>query len=529
MKKIRALIAFACALVATLALAVPAFAADGHTITITSETGGHTFVAYQIFGGNYDNTVDSTPTLSNVEWGTGVNDDVLEAIQQDQAIGGYFNSCKNAADVAKELENATDNTGAKVFQTDSDAIDAFAAIVAKHVNKDGGVRSALTPNSTYTYTISGLGDGYYIIIEDDLGEDSTAANAYSKFMIQLLGDVTVEAKADVPTITKQVTDVNDSTGVSTVGDSADYDFGDVVPFTITATVAENYDDYAAYKFVIHDTLAAGLQLESASIEVSVDDTQVASGYEVVTENLSDGCTLEVRFADLKKITDVDVKAGSVIKIKYNAKLLDEATVGGAGNSNTATLEYSNDPRDVTGGKTAKTVSDTVTVFTYQVIINKVDEKQSALDGAAFKLEKKIKGTNGAEDTWSLVEEIAAADDRTEFTFDGLDDGAYRLTETTTPAGYNTMDPVEFTIAAEHEIGATGSQITALTGSATDNALKFASDVSAGSLTASVVNLRGATLPSTGGMGRTAIIAAGAVLAVVAGVGLVAKFRASRMK
>ena len=45
----------------------------------------------------------------------------------------------------------------------------------------------------------------------------------------------------------------------------------------------------------------------------------------------------------------------------------------------------------------------------------------------------------------------------------------------------------------------------------------------------IQNLRGATLPSTGGIGKTVLITAGAVLAVVAGVGLVAKFRASRMK
>ena len=526
MRKIKALISFACALVATLALAVPALAAGGHTITITSETGGHTYVAYQIFSGDYDDTVDKTPTLSNVEWGSGVNGDVLGAIQQDQAIGGYFDSCKSAADVAEVLENAADSTGAKVFQTDSDAIDAFAAIVAKHV-KGSGTSSTLKQGTEYTYTISGLEDGYYIIIEGDLDEGNTVANAYSKFMIQLLGDVTVGAKADIPTITKQVTDVNDSTGGSATGDFADYDFGDTVPFTITANVAANYDDYAVYQFVIHDTLAAGFELDSSSVKVSVDDTQIASGYDVVTTGLSDGCTLEVRFANLKNVTNV--KAGSAIKVEYNAKLLDTATVGGAGTDNTATLEYSNDPRDVTGGKTAKTVSDTVTVFTYQVIINKVDEDDQPLDGAAFKLEKKIKGANGADDTWGTVEEISAVDNKTQFTFDGLDDGAYRLTETTTPAGYSTMDPVEFTIAAEHEIGATGSRITALTGTATDNALTFASDVSAGSLTANVVNLRGATLPSTGGMGRTVIIVAGAVLAVVAGVGLVAKFRASRIR
>lgn len=526
MRKIKALISFACALIATLALAVPALAAGSHTITITSETGGHIYVAYQIFSGDYDDTVDKTPTLSNVEWGSGVNGDVLAAIQQDQAIGGYFGSCKNAADVAKVLENAKDGTGAKVFQTDSDAIDAFAAIVAKRVKGDG-TSSNLKQGTKYTYTISGLEDGYYIIIEDDLDEDSTVANAYSKFMIQLLGDVTVEAKADIPTIAKQVTDVNDSTGESTTGDFADYDFGDSVPFTITATVAANYDDYAVYKFIIHDTLAAGFALDSSSIKVSVGDTPITSGYDVVTNGLSDGCTLEVKFADLKKIASV--KAGSVIKVEYNAELLDTAVVGGAGNSNTATLEYSNDPRDATGGKTAKTVSDTVSVFTYQVVINKVDEDQSVLDGAAFKLEKKVKGANGAEDTWSTVEEIAAADNKTQFTFAGLDDGTYRLTETATPDGYNTMDPVEFTIAAEHEIGATGPQVKTLTGTATDDALTFTSNVSAGSLTASVINLRGATLPSTGGIGKTVLIGAGAVIAVVAVVGLVTKLRASRME
>lgn len=525
MRKIKALISFACALIATLALAVPALAAEGHTITIISETGGHTYVAYQIFSGDYDDTVDNTPTLSNVEWGSGVNDDVLGAIQQDQAIGDYFSNCKSATDVAKVLENAIDSTGAKVFQTDSDAIDAFAAIVAKHV-KGNGTSSVLTPDSTYTYTISGLGDGYYIIIEDDLDEDSTAANAYSKFMVQLLGNVTVESKADVPTITKQVTDVNDSTGVSTVGDSADYDFGDVVPFTITATVAENYDDYAAYKFVIHDTLAAGLRLDSASIKVSVDGTQVTSGYELVTNNLSDGCTFEFKFADLKSIASVE--ANSVIKVEYNAELLDAATVGGAGNDNTATLEYSSDPRDATGAKTAKTVSDTVTVFTYQVIINKVDEQSQPLDGAAFKLEKKVKGANGAADTWSLVEEIAAADDRTEFTFDGLDDGTYKLTETNTPTGYNTMEPVEFTIKATHDSEAADPKLTDLTGAATDSSPTFNSNVNDGSLTASVANKRGATLPSTGGIGKTVLIGTGAVIAVVAVVGLVTKYRASRM-
>ena len=238
MKTIRRLLTLACALVAALAIAVPAYAADKHTITINSETSGHTFTAYQIFSGEYDNTVGGSSTLSNIRWGSDVNKtSALSALQNDTTIGDYFKSCISAADVAAVLQN-TEAGGAKVFADDSDAIDAFAAVISK--NLDGaGKTSTLKPDSTYEYTISGLDDGYYLVT-DAIGSDSTTGNAYSKFMIQLVGNVEVDAKADVPIITKKVADIDDTTGTTTTGDSADYDFGDNVPFTITATVADNY-------------------------------------------------------------------------------------------------------------------------------------------------------------------------------------------------------------------------------------------------------------------------------------------------
>ena len=47
----------------TVGMGVCAFAAGNHTITIESKTGGHTYQAYQVFGGTYD---DTSKKLSDV-------------------------------------------------------------------------------------------------------------------------------------------------------------------------------------------------------------------------------------------------------------------------------------------------------------------------------------------------------------------------------------------------------------------------------------------------------------------------------
>lgn len=514
MKRIQKLLVFMCALVATIAIAVPAYAAGSHTLTITSETGGHTFTAYQIFSGDYD---DPSDALSNVKWGDGVSGDaLLEALGRDAVIGSHFVDCDSAADVASVLQNAEDN-GVKVFLNDSVAVDAFAAVVSGNL-KGNGAASTLEEGTTYEYKISGLADGYYFV-KDAIDAGSGTGNAYSKFIIQLANDERVAAKADVPTITKKVADINDTTGIPSPGDSADYDFGDDVAFTITATVADNLADYDVYKFVIHDTLAAGLALNEDSVKVAVGQTKI-SNYTLET-NPSDGCSFEIQFADLKTVDGVS--AGSTITVTYTAKLGDGAIIGGSGNDNTATLEYSNDPNDSTGDTMGETVSDTVTVFTYQLIVNKVDERNAELLGAAFSLQKKK--SDGGWDTEKQLTVDSA--DGSKFSIAGLDDGTYKLTETTTPAGYNTMEPVEFTIEATHDADDQDPELTSLT--ANGGSLEFTSRLNDGSLSVTIKNLRGATLPSTGGMGKTVLITAGAILVVGAGVGLVAKYRANRMK
>lgn len=264
----------------------------------------------------------------------------------------------------------------------------------------------------------------------------------------------------------------------------------------------------------------GLSFNPNSVKVAVNGTSVdASNYTVKTaKDLTDGCTFEVVFTDLK--TAVAAKNGSEITVDYTSTLTANATLGNQGNVNKARLQFSNNPNSEQGGEstpTGETPWDNVIVFTYKVVVNKVNENKEALKGAAFKLEKKLK--NG---TTKPVKEFTAGED-TSFTFSGLDDGDYVLTETTTPAGYNTIKPITFTVTADHKVEWTTGErtdvLTSLSGNAASGEITLAADKTAGSLTADVVNVKGSNLPSTGGMGTTVLYAAGAAIVLVAAFGI----------
>ena len=94
---------------------------------------------------------------------------------------------------------------------------------------------------------------------------------------------------------------------------------------LKGTVAADYDNYTVYKMTFHDHQSAGLTFDKTSVEVKVDGKVVNSGYEVVTEGLEDGCTFEVRFANLKLIPSV--KKGSTITVEYKSKLNEHAVIG----------------------------------------------------------------------------------------------------------------------------------------------------------------------------------------------------------
>lgn len=560
MKHIKKLASLLLALVMVLSLAVTAFADEPTTysITINNSTAGHTYEAYQIFTGDLHEVTTgegeaatTTKVLSNIVWGSGVSEEGKTALQNKYDTA----ETKSAAGVAAALTN--DN--AVQFAKDA-----------------AGYLTTTKVDSTYSetnknYTISGLAAGYYLVKDKD-GSLTGDSDSYTEYIIQVVGNVTATPKSDVPEVQKKVKDINDSTDTTKTDwqDSADYDIGDSIPFQLKATLADNVSSYTTYKVVFHDTLSKGLTLNAtygegqnanvvtSGVTVKVGDADKTANFVITAVKNADGTTtLTVSCDDVKAL---GAGNSSVITVEYNATLNGNAVLGSDGNPNEVYLEYSNNPNKSEEGnnETGNTPEDTVIVFTYKTIINKVtknpdydpkvdgSEEYIPLPDAEFTLEKKILGddpttTDKVEAEYWKAIAVVKSNNGTTFTFSGLDDGQYKLTETKTPAGYNTIDPIYFVIEATHDATAGTPALTVLKAYLTDeNGNKKTEvkdgetvnidlgtvDLTAGSITTTVVNKSGSELPSTGGMGTTIFYVLGGVLVLAAVVLLVTKKRMS---
>lgn len=241
----------------------------------------------------------------------------------------------------------------------------------------------------------------------------------------------------------------------------------------------------------------------------------------ITNPTTDGHSFDVTIHEVKSLgTDV-----SKVRVEYTAELNENAVIGSLGNPNKMYMEFSNNPNNEQGGDKGQTPEDKVTVFTYKVVINKIDSRRVPLAGAAFKLEKVL--TNGEK---KLVKEYTIGADendleKTKFEFTGLDDGQYILTETVAPEGYNTMDPITFNVIASHDTESADPKLTDLNGNPVNGEIEFTANKDKGTLTAAVVNYQGDELPSTGGMGTTILYAAGVILILAGGAFLVMQKKA----
>ncbi len=497
-----------------------AFAADGDTNSEnqqSAETVAHSYIAYQIFTGDVKGNA-----IADAEFGTGVTETMKTELAEKLGITSETIKAKEVAEKIGELTEAAD-------------IDAVSDIIRKNLSDvsykitDGKVENGAA--------------GYYMIVDvtDFTGDEEVYLDRAQLQLVEEDLAVEITEKRDSVVTEKKVKDINDSTDTDYTDwqDSADYDIGDVIPFELYATVPANYDDYSTYEYIFRDKQSAGLDFNASSVVVKVDGEQISEGYTVnetvvVDEEKNDVDTFQVVFADLKKIEAV--KANSKITVEYTSTLNADAVIGATGNPNKMRVEFSNDK----GGK-GKTPWDTVIVFTFKTVVNKVDAEGKSLEGAEFALEKLVKGEDGKEDTWVLTEsQPTLVGNSTEegksvtFTATGLDDGIYRITETKAPQGYNKIDPIYFVVAAGHTVLSAdpaleslavtdldGEEIVATEANEGDLGT-FNVDQEQGEISTSIVNQKGAVLPSTGGIGTTIFYVIGGVLVVGAVVLLIVR-------
>ena len=463
------------AMVMTLALAVPAFAADTGSITITNPQGDRTYKAYKIFDVTY------TADQKNYSY----------TIKKDSPA---YQTVKEYADTTGNGLTLTDvaNTNkCNVATTNAFSPAAFAKYLKEHSTALG----TGTPFSKVDNTMkaSGLDLGYYFV-SDTIGTVCELATAKN---------IEIHDKNEAPEIEKTVDGKHSTTA----------DVGQTLNFKIAGTVPST-TGYTTYTYEVTDTMSEGLTFNKDSVKVTIDDVDVTDGATITTTNKG-----FVASIDMKNYKD---KIDAAVEITYTATV-NEKAIETSVETNTASLEYSNDP---TTGNTTKTENIVVPVYSFNIKIDKfVSGKEEAkLAGATFVLKNaggKYYNYNNAQVSWGEKKDATpvTTNDSGVANFNGLAAGTYFLEETAAPAGYNQLtSDIEITIADK-------DNVTIKNG--TGDPMSITPDGTNLTLTAKVANSTGTVLPETGGTGTAIFVALGALAVICAGVFLVTNKRMSK--
>lgn len=372
----------------------------------------------------------------------------------------------------------------------------------------------------YTATFTGLDYGYYVVAVPG----ATLANASGQYATLVsVGSANVDAniKGDLPTVVKKVN-----------GESAtSAKIGDTLTFTLTSTIPD-MSAYDTYTFNFKDTLSKGLTFGQVD-SVKVGDTTLTkdTDYTVTTSTVSDSTLLTVTMLNFKDKQQTN--AGKTITVTYKATLNKDAVVGGHGNTNSATIQYSNNP---SAGGTGESEPSKVRVFTYGFTVDKYtgdkyDDTATRLAGAEFTLAPKgdaaisfVQVTAGSA-TENAVYRVAKAGETGTTTtittpangkvvFQGLKNGEYTLTETKAPAGYNKLASALGVKVEGQNDGTDTTNATVTITYNNDNGSNYDKTASNGVIP--VQNKSGVVLPGTGGMGTIAFTVIG-VLVIALGV------------
>lgn len=643
MKTFTKLISLLIAVMMVFALALPTFAVDEtkptYTLTINGQEPGHTYEAYQVFAGvytaeykeetdgtgayykthdgtyvekskttlnesNYSQYEGGTPVtaedgtvtytaktytmekiLSNITWGNGVDSEGLLNELKGITAGDLFDKAKNASRFADCTDANSVADVVKKFYSDSDQIDAFADIVAKHLTKDSAKihTSTFVEGSEYVYKIIGLEAGYYFVKDKNFPTDADQNNVYTKYMLDVVGDLEIEAKADKPTLEKYIIDEDGNVKANSVS------VGEKVYYKLESNVP-NMDGYKSYTFRVVDTMSKGLEFNEETVVVKIGDTTLTrvdspvtaetnkeNTYTVVTEPAANGETI-ITIEVLNFYENNKNNTGKPIVVTYDATVTADAVIGNTGNVNKAHLVYTKDPndQDPTHPEGQTPESETYT-FVTKIKLHKVDENGKPLTGAQFKITgKKVitnieigkyyvedengdwyklaaKDENGKDQytqtaptpeteadyasitvKYRLVEyvnenkgentvdftSIGWVDENGNLVFTGLGEGTYIIEEITTPDGYNTIPAdIEVVITCTP----TETDPPQVIWTVTENGTTVMQDED-GYFAFEVINKKGTNLPTTGGIGTTIFYVLGGILAVGAVVLLVTKKR-----
>lgn len=452
------------------------------TITIANAQNGKTYTAYQIFEvsatnqnagvvnpgvefGDSDRTASYIATADQVTFFGGENSTLFNF--EAAANGKYNVTVKTGIDgkaIAGFLNGKTDTELNAVFDS-----------ISKTAKSDGKLEIKPVPY------------GYYYV---------TSSTGTVASINTATPSVTITDKNKPTVVDKKV---NDPAAFTVDKDHSTAYVGEVKNFEIATNIEPGLKS-----FTIEDTMGTGLAYVQDSLAVEINGIPATTNQ--VTSKVK-GQVLTITFTEtyLKEIT-----ASTSVKITYRATVTEAAVTAGETQNTVVVNPGTNSP-----------VQDQVKVFLGKADFTKVDAKDDSttLAGAEFEIYTQETGgtaikfvkddaTNtyrydrtGAEKSVATL--ISGTDGK--FHVTGLPAGDYWLQETKAPAGYNLM---------------TKRQKFTVTLNIPENG-----EPSVTKVETNIENTKGgSTLPSTGGMGTTALYTIGGMMVAGAAVLFVVRKR-----
>ena len=485
-------------------------AADNATLTVSTtdaKFAGKTVNAYKMFSATVSGDGKAVSYTLTDEW--------KPFFEKSVGLTGATN--ENVNDKANDYVSKLQGEDLVAFATKASN---WAQNKANKITVDATTKvSDDATDGNYTATFTNLDYGYYVVAVPG----ATLANTGKQYATLVSVDSTnanANIKGALPTVVKKVNG----------GNATDAKIGDTLTFTLTSTIPD-MSAYDTYTFNFKDTLSQGLtfgQVTSVTVDGAANPLTVNTDYTVTTPTGFDN-TLTVAMKDFK--AKQQANAGKTITVTYTATLNEKAAVGGHGNTNSATIQYSNNP---SSSGTGESEPSKVRVFTYGFTVDKYtgekyDDAATRLAGAEFTLAHKdgsaISFVKVADsETQNAVYRVAKAGEAGDIiitpangkvVFQGLKNGEYTLTETKAPAGYNKLaSAIGVKVDGKNNGTDTTNATVYITYDNDNGSSNYNQSASNGVIP--VQNKSGVTLPETGGMGTIAFTVIG-VLVIALGV------------
>ena len=533
--KMKRFIAIAISLMMVLATSVAAFATPGPTgpgtITVTNPHDGDTYSFYRVLDLNYVNGAYSYTINSNWEAFFAAVTPALPTIPAGMPGAGNVSPAAAYEYIMQQMEGIPQVGTAAVYYTQEEfdqyvadngyeptwhvgdvktpaSADYAAEVPGRPADFARELAAYARANSIAAdYTINAepwsanVTYGWYLMIPSG----PYASAVFS--LTSIAPNETITNKSTYPTVEKTVTDIDEINTDSNVAG-----VGDELVFTLTSAVP-NMAGYTVYDFSFVDVME-NLTFVPGSVKLTIGGEVI----DVPAANITwDSATKTLTVVVPNMLT---YTAGDAIVLQYKATVDAEAVVGNPGNTNTATVVYSNNPNNTSSHATSP--ADTTKTFVLEIDLTKVNSAGETLTGSTWRLEKYVNGAWVAVNVGTLptatADQTAASANSALFDGSGdplfvwsnLDEGTYRLIELTAPDGYTLIeDPIEFTIDATED--ATNG-ITAITFNCTSSYIQGTPVTTAadGTIEFNIKNLTQSELPGTGGIGVGILVAAAAL-------------------